>query len=337
MKFIFLTYSIEVSCHLRPSPTENSSFRNFDESSLFVVCRRRRRVLFLAGKAFWVIFSSRAINVIKFDSVKSFALSDACTLDELLSFNEFVDFWWHSLGSHSDIIFLSSVFIGIIGSGWGEEFVPVGFVVDVDDEEFFSVEVDDERFWLVDVVDEELFLDDAADDWTFELLKSAFDDAIETGSEADDNDDPGRLLLSIWDFDRWCISSRVTEFFEDVRDKLLKDNLRNETKFLIVWSCSVDWFSNACFHSFDVEHSRIAGGGGGGGDGIICRGKTSVKNPPSPVSLEDAELIRLSLYNEFVKLNGEFRRGVAIVEFIQKTWVDDWSLADRIGGTFSDK
>jgi hypothetical protein len=57
----------------------------------------------------------------------------------------------------------------------------------VNDEEFFNVEVDDE----------ELFLDDVADERAFELLKSAFDDVIEIGSDADDNDEPGRLLLSI--------------------------------------------------------------------------------------------------------------------------------------------
>jgi hypothetical protein len=57
----------------------------------------------------------------------------------------------------------------------------------VNDEDFFNVEVDDE----------ELFLDDVADERAFELLKSAFDDVIEIGSDADDNDEPGRLLLSI--------------------------------------------------------------------------------------------------------------------------------------------
>jgi hypothetical protein len=43
---------------------------------------------------------------------------------------------------------------------------------------------------------------------------------------------------------------------------------------------------------------------------MIGRGITSVKNPPSIVSLEADELIRLILYNEFEKLNGECRRGV---------------------------
>jgi hypothetical protein len=57
----------------------------------------------------------------------------------------------------------------------------------VNDEDFFNVEVDDE----------ELFLDDVADERAFELLKSAFDDVIEIGSDADDNDEFGRLLLLI--------------------------------------------------------------------------------------------------------------------------------------------
>ena len=60
--------------------------------------------------------------------------------------------------------------------------------------------------------------------------------------------------------------------------------------------------------------------------------------------MEEAEFIRLVLYNELEKLNGEFRRGLVIVEFIT-----GWSLArlmeggpfvwfgsDRFGKTVSD-
>jgi len=387
-----LTYSVEASCHLRPSPTENSSFRYLDNSSLFVVWRR---ILFLLGRSFSVIFPSRVRNVVKFDCSKSYTLSDASTLDELLSFNEFMDSWRHSSGSDGSVSFLSSVIIGTIGSGCGEELFIVGFTIDSDDEVFsvvtvgevfvvddevFSVvavgevsvaddevfsgvavevvfDVDDDVFFIVDdeeffnaegddanflMFDEEVFLDNVAGDWSSELLKPGFDDVIETGSEADDNDESGRLLLSIWDFDRWRISLCVIESFEDTRDKLLLDDLRNEIGFDITWSCSIGWSSNVCFHSFDVEHSRIGGGSGSGGkgigDGIVRRGKISVKNPPSPVSLEDAESIRLVLYSEFVKLNGECRcGGIAISEFIQKAWIDGWSFPDITWGIFSDE
>jgi hypothetical protein len=116
---------------------------------------------------------------------------------------------------------LSSIIVGAVVSGCGGEFFGVDeeevFVVDVaeeevsvvDVEEFFKVDVDDDEssvvgvvaadeVLLVEVDDEEFFLDDVADDSIFESLKaSAFDDVIETGSEVDDNDEPGRLLLSV--------------------------------------------------------------------------------------------------------------------------------------------
>ena len=58
------------------------------------------------------------------------------------------------------------------------------FVVD---EEFFAVELEDVRLSLVD------------EESLFEGLKSDFDEVMERGSEAEDNDEPGRLSLSMAD------------------------------------------------------------------------------------------------------------------------------------------
>jgi hypothetical protein len=302
------------------------------------------------------MFSSRIRVVVGLDFDELLGFCDVSTSDELFSFNEFIDWWRHWLSSGGGVTFFSSIVMEAVGSGSGEEFFIGGtfFGVevadeeesfDVDVEEFFNVDADDDESSVVDVVEEEFFivdvdedefsLDDVADDWIFESTKSGFDDVTETGSEDDDNDELGRLLLTVWDFAGWCICSSVTECFEDGRDICPTDDFRKGMTSGLVWSCSVVWSSNVCFHSFDVEHSRI--GGGGIGDGTICRGKTSVKNPPSPVSLEDAEFNRLVLFNANEKLNGELWPDTVRAEFIYKAWVDDSSFSEIIGRILSDK
>ena len=69
----------------------------------------------------------------------------------------------------------------------------------VDDDEFFTVEVEDV---LLSFVDEELFPGGVVDESLFEGLKSDFDEVMERGSDAEDNEEPGRLSLSIGDLGR---------------------------------------------------------------------------------------------------------------------------------------
>jgi hypothetical protein len=80
------------------------------------------------------------------------------------------------------------------------------------------------------------------------------------------------------------------------------DALRNEIKFGIAERCSVD----ERIDRLDTARSIT---GGGTGDVTTFREITSVKNPPSPVSIDEDDS---TLRDEFVKVNGEFRRIVGV-------------------------